>query len=107
ALVINTPAGEFQTAIGSADVDQLKATAAAIFVGPIPVEGYLDDYTPPAFVSPAMPTAIEFDGPAGSDNTLDLDLSTLPHNADGSSAIKTVVFHGGTLGFNNTLKVSG
>jgi hypothetical protein len=66
----------------------------------------LEGYTPPSFVSQSMPTTLVFQGPANSDNTLVLNLATLPHNADGSSAVKTVVFHGGQGGF-NTLKVAG
>jgi len=104
---ITLPAGEFETGLGTADVADLQSMAEASFVGPIPATGYLDDYIPPSFMSAATPTTLVFQGQMNSDNTLSLNLANLPRNTDGTSQIRTIVFHGGTLGRDNTLKLAG
>ena len=51
-------------------------------------------------------SVLVFQGQNGVDNTLSLDLANLPHLADGSSAITTIVYNGGSGGY-NTLDVTG
>jgi Ca2+-binding RTX toxin-like protein len=106
ALTINLPSGDYATGLASSDVADLQATVAATFVGPIPEPGFLEGYTPPMFASEATPSALIFNGADNVDNTLELDLSTLPRNEDGSLQVSTIVYNGGAGGF-DTAKISG
>src|SRR6266496_2933785 len=77
-----------------------------MLVRPLVPEGFLEGYTPPLFASAEMPSAIEIDGRDNLDDTLELNLSMLPQNEDGSLMTKTIIYNGGLSGF-DTLKLSG
>jgi Ca2+-binding RTX toxin-like protein len=106
ALTISLPSGDYATGLAPSDVTDLQSASAASFVGPMPEPGFLEDYTPPLFDSGTTPSALIFNGADNVDNTLNLDLSTLPRNEDGSLQISTIVYNGGAGGF-DTAKISG
>jgi Ca2+-binding RTX toxin-like protein len=106
ALTIRLPSGDYQTGLAEGDLAALQSAAAENFVGPIPEPGFLDGYTPPAFMSADLPSAIVFSGADNVDNTLDPNLAALPRNEDGSLVTKTIVYNGGARGF-DSLNLSG
>src|SRR5262249_16330830 len=96
AVTLDMPAGELQTEISASGFAEFQP----------PADAASNDSAEPVLSAQAYPTALVFQGPDNSDNTLSLNFQDLPRLADGTSAIKTIVYHGGSGGF-NTLKVEG